>query len=145
MQSSTFDGRHDQNTVHNYERVTRKAQLARYNRLFQHVTDSYLQQKSLPVVCALDLDEDSTSRSRKWSVESACYAIDVEHATLAALRGDDELQQAWFSLLQGFPVLPHVAQSVIEKCGRFYTARNLDPGVYFKAPIRHGSVHRRAV
>jgi hypothetical protein len=62
----------------------------------------------------------------------------VERITELALGGDHELEAAWFKLAQGESVPRAIEAQVVNKCGRLYSARELDPRRYFGIAARFG-------
>jgi hypothetical protein len=125
---------------------TRRDSFADDKHLFNLVVCSYLDCKELPIVCAAAIDADGDSRSsRKKTADTIHFTIDVEHATEAALKGDEVLETVWFALAQEKPCDANIARKVITACARLYAARGLDPRSYFRQ-IRQGSaIDRRKV
>jgi len=137
MQSASFDGVHDTRRVATYHRVTKRELLTQQRDLFNRVVSAYVQVRGYPVLCAVDPDHDPISRSRKWTPQFCHYLIDVQNGTTDSLKDLDpehqaELQAAWLSLAAGEDVEPSLAERVYSRCARFYKARGLDPGLYFR-------------
>lgn len=105
--------------------------LAYFQNSFNAVVAEYVRIKQLSPVVASTFDPEGTDRSDKLTFDLVGYAVDIERATESALRDSPELQQTWFALAQGQPADPKLAHRVIEKCGRIYSARRLEPWRYW--------------
>jgi hypothetical protein len=122
--------------------TSRRDSFADSKSLFKRVVAKYVDCKSLPTVCAVDSDADNPSKSRRMSPNTIHYAVDVEHATVAALQNDSILEAGWFALAQEKPCDGNTARKVITSCAKLYATRGLDPGIYFRH-LRCGSIDRR--
>jgi hypothetical protein len=135
QQSANFDV-HDTRHESRHQKINQREAQAEDRSLFMNVVDAYLSIRGLPVLCAMNLDEDAP-RPRKWTPQSCHFIVDVENATAAALKDPIE-QAAWFELASGGTAPAAVALRVISRCARFYRARSLSPESYFRPPMRRG-------
>jgi hypothetical protein len=102
-------------------------------RVFKGVTSQYLEVLQLPAVCAIRIDPESPSRSRKLTQGDIHFKVDVERATELVLRDRVDLQSAWFRLAANDETVdPKQAHEVIARCGRIYVARDLAPWLYHR-------------
>lgn len=103
------------------------------DRVFRSTVSQYVEVIQLPAICAIQIDRESPSRSRRWTPQDAHYKCDVEHATEIALRDRIDLQQAWFRLVaEDATVHQKETEEVISRCGRLYAARGLSPWTYYR-------------
>jgi hypothetical protein len=117
--------------------------------LFEHYKDSfcavvaeYTRVKQLSPVVAANYDPENFGRSTKLHPGLIDWLVDVEHATTEALRDRPDLQAAWFKIALEEPVDLHLERQTIERCGRFYVARKLEPYRYHfrdRYPKRKGA------
>lgn len=112
--------------------TSKRDMLAYFQDVFTATVDEYVRIRQLSPVIAHQLDPDPTVRSEKITYSLIDYAVDIEHATEAALKGRQELQCVWFDLAQKKPVDMRLAQEVGDRCGRFYAARKLEPWKYYR-------------
>ena len=105
---------------------------------FRSVTAAYVDCCQRSATTAHSIDPDSPQTPNKWSPESAHFKADIESATLRALGTDLGLQAAWWNLVLGERCPAHIAEQVVDRCGRIYAARFLEPQTYFRR-TRKGS------
>jgi hypothetical protein len=132
-QSATFDA--VQSTNQKYHQSQRE-RAAEFKTLTLHVISAYTQLRALPLVCAVDPDQDALSRSKKWSPDIGHFLMDVELGTELALQDRPALQAAWMQIAQGEKVSPAISEEIYMRCGKFYRARKLDPRDYLRPSVR---------
>jgi hypothetical protein len=102
-------------------------------RVFKGVVSQYLEVLQLPPVCAIRIDPESSSRSRRLTQIDIDFKVDTERITEAALRDRKDLQSTWFRLAANDEMVdPKQAHEVIARCGRLYAARGLAPWFYYR-------------
>ena len=103
---------------------------------FLAVTTAYVRKRQLSPVVSMNLDPTPGVTSKRLTPDDITYCVDCERATEYALNGRIDLQTGWFALVAGETVPANVARQVIERCGRLYRARNLQPWRYFAKVTR---------
>lgn len=130
------------------EKSKRRAQAVTSRQRYDDLRDvvlrtmsAYVAIKSYPVVTAAPISPDpSENRNNKWRPNLANFVCDVELSTTKALEGDSnlDLQAAWFELAQGNELDPEVERELVNRVGKIYAARGIDPPVYFRRKVTHG-------
>lgn len=116
-------------------------------RLVLLVAVTYRSIFDLSVVIAFNPDEESRSRSNKWSVDSCHYKCDVENCVRRVIEAKPEnerpaLWRAWSNLLSDEEgKLGKDEQRLIRHLSGPFFTKKLHPGLYF-APRRLTSKDR---
>jgi hypothetical protein len=101
--------------------------------LTNRVLCGYRKVRELPVVVCSSIDPQIPPSLRQ-TPESIHFAVDVERITAKVLGDSNELQDAWFSMLNELPVDSDTGRRVALRCGRVYGP--LDPHTYFRTVKR---------
>jgi len=120
------------------------ARRATDRELVAAVAQVYKQFRMLPPVSAINFDSSPTSRSLKWSPETAHFIIDIEKALQFALdnKADvDALSNAWRRLQTDITIIDKDCARLIRLLAPVLHRRGLHPRRYFK-PNKY--LHRRA-
>lgn len=122
------------------ERVTARQRYEDLRDIVFRTMSAWVAIRSLPAVVAMPIDPDrSVRRNHKWTPSLAHFVCDVERITAEALKDAPDLQLPWFALAAGETVDPHIEKAVVNKVGRLYSARGIDPPVYFRKAPRGGA------
>lgn len=113
-------------------RRTRYEQAIYYEKAAREVINAYARVKRLSPVVSSNPDPDPTKRSLKLTYNLVDWCADIESATERALAGRPDLQSAWFSIGLDQPISPALESEVLQKCGRVYAARRLEPWKYWR-------------
>lgn len=113
-------------------RRTKQEQAIYYEKATRAVIENYVRVRQLSPIVASNPDPDPAKRSEKLTYDLINWCADVEMATEQALAGRSDLQSAWFSLGLEQPITPALEREVLQKCGRLYAARRLEPWKYWR-------------
>jgi hypothetical protein len=127
----------------NTTRVENRARTAAHHRAFASTIESYLAIRFRHPVQCVNLDE-TQPRSKGLNNTAIDFRIDTEHAIEFALRNTPELHETVLGIINDEPVDAKLAAEVMDKCGKIFAARGLEPYRYFASPIRRSSAERRA-
>lgn len=103
-----------------------------YERVALVVIEKYVEVRSLSPLVASIIDPDHAGKSTKLTFNHLDYIADIEMATERALAHLPNLQAAWFALAKGDPIAADLRTDVLQRCGRIYAARRLEPWKYWR-------------
>lgn len=117
-------------------RRTKQEQNAYYEKAAIAVIEAYARIRQLSPVVASNLDPDPVKRSEKLTYNLLDWCVDIESGTAKALVNLPELQRVWFEIAFGNPVAAGQRNEVLQRCGRIYAARGLEPWRYWRRSTR---------
>lgn len=118
-------------------RVTRRERFMFYRSLVEKVSAAYFETRHKQPVTAMNWD--SQAPRNQLTHAGIHYTIDVRNAVEYALRESPiraEQIKLFLQMGDGLSNLGPVETDLIEKLGRVFAARKLDPRIYF-VPVRH--------
>ncbi len=128
----------------NLTRVANRERTAANRVAFRETIVAYRELEYRHPVQAMNLDSHA-KRSMALNPASIDFRVDCENAVLAAIGASPNLHSTFVALVNDEPVDdPKLAEEVIDRCGRIFTARQLAPYLYFAPKVRVGSIPRRA-
>ncbi len=104
--------------------------LAYYANSFTATVEEWSRIRQLSPIVASTFDPDGLDRSKRLTYDLIDYLTDIERATETALKDEPALQTVWFQLAHGEAANPKLTTRIIERCGRIYAARRLEPWKY---------------
>jgi hypothetical protein len=127
--------------------VSQRERWKEYKSLFGRVAETYGKVRNLPPTVSSTIDDDPTSHSCKWTPQSCHFQIDVEHAIRDAIgdRADtEELYDAWERLVESMDIIGSLERTLIERAGKLFKIRGLEPRDYFRPAHISANSRRRA-
>ena len=111
---------------------SRHEQTAYYEKVAIVVIEAWARIRQLEPVVASNPDPDPTKRSERLSYSLIDWVVGIERVTEQALANRFDLQEAWFSIALEKPVDERQRNETLQRCGRMYAARGLEPWRYWR-------------